>query len=366
MSLLDFQHLHQQIKEKLFEISYIITCFNKAGDNDISRYAETYFKNILNVIYRRKGWSFEKAAKINQETYDLYDTNNKVCIQVTSNNRLRKKRETIKGFEKLAINGEFTTLIILFTSNSKPTQKIPSENFNYSDFNIIELSSQIESHCNQSELLEIRDVLFFIHSNSFKENVLIINPEREKTLENIERVFLKSKKVEKELRNELVFNEYWKQIDREELSKNPYLKFKDSRFILRSIEDDTYPNVNDNSNWSRTFMYDFYDKGILIWLDALSGTRAIVNQQNQWYIEDYRERHTPPPKGCEKIDIRILGKLPYKFIVHWQDGDEYYNDYHLFCKYIGVNKLPFEEIVYRFENGLGYYWEDLDKLKKIK
>lgn len=177
---------------------------------------------------------------------------------------------------------------------------------------------------------------------------------------------MKNKKIEKELTKELIFSEYWKHIDNEELSKFPYKKFKDSRFILRSIEDKTYPNVNDKSDWNRTFMYDFYEKGILIWLDALSGTRAVIKENGQWYIEDYKERDEPAPEGFDKINIRILGKLPYSNITYWQDGDEYYNDYHLFCKYVGVDNSPFEEVVYKYENGLGYFWGDLDMTKRIK
>jgi len=111
-------------------------------------------------------------------------------------------------------------------------------------------------------------------------------------------------------------------------------------------------------------MYDFYERGILIWLDAVIKSRAIINNNNEWHIEE--ERNQPLPAGSKRINVRILGKLPYKNIVYYQDGDEYYNDYHLFCKYVGVENSPFEEIVYRYQNGLGYYWEDLDLNKRIK
>jgi hypothetical protein len=155
-------------------------------------------------------------------------------------------------------------------------------------------------------------------------------------------------------------------IDEELLAKDPTHKFKDSRFILRSIEDESYPNFDENSHWCRTFMYDFYEKGILIWLDAFFGTQAIINEKEEWYIEDYKNRDEPLPENCTKINIRILGKLPFRNIVSWQDGDEYYNDYHLFCKYIGVDNSPYDEIECRYENSFGYYWDSLDKTKKIK
>lgn len=93
MSLINVQHLNQSIKDKLFEIVFKIKCFNLTGDIDISRYAETYFKDILNVVFESNNWSFEKANKINQDTYDLYDEKNKVCIQLTSNVRSTKKEQ---------------------------------------------------------------------------------------------------------------------------------------------------------------------------------------------------------------------------------------------------------------------------------
>lgn len=360
MGLIDFQHLHQQIKNKLFEISYKVNCFNKVGDSDISRYAETYFKNLFNIIYKRDGWNFDKAIKINQDTYDLYDRKNRVCIQITSNNRQLKKDNTIKNFEDKYLSSEFETLLILFISDKKPQKIKQTKEFDYLDFNIIEFASLIEEKCNQSELLNIRDTLFeevgLIQTKNVKK--------QNKNIQISQTEFLRRKKLEKELSKELVYPNYWEKIDEKELLKYPDRKFKDSRFILRSIEDESYPNADGNSNWYRTFMYDFYERGILIWLDACIGTKAIVNKKGEWYIDELYKKDIPD--GFSKVNIRILGKLPYKNIVYWEDGDEYYNDYHLYCKFDDIDGSPYEEIVYRYENTLGYYWDDLDIDKQIK
>ncbi len=365
MSLLDYQHLNQQVKNKLFEISYLVSCFNKIGDTDISRYAETYFKNILNIIYERDGWNFEKAIKINQDTYDLIDSENKVYIQITSNERQKKKNTTIKLFEEKYCNDEFDVLIILFIANSKPKKTEKKTEFIYNDYDITEFASLIENKCNPTELLRIRDILI-AQSSSNISNTQTQNKERAKEIKITEKEFHRCKKLEKELRKELIFEKYWEHIDSKELAKYPDRKFKDSRFILRSIEDKSYPNADGNSNWYRTFMYDFYEYGILIWLDALFGTTAIVNEKEEWYVEEIRESNKEIPENCVRVNIRILGKLPYTNIVYWHDGDEYYNDYHLFCKYLGVDNSPYDEIIYRYENSLGYFWDDLDIKKKLK
>lgn len=360
MSLLNFQHLNQQIRDKLFEISYKVSCFNKSGDMDISRYAEAYFRLLFNVIYKSKNWFFEKATKINQDTYDLYDKKNKVCIQITSNSRSSKKGDTLKSFETIQRKNGFEILIMLFISDTKPKADKTIREFIYEDYNIQEFCSLIEANCNQRQLLEIRDVLnerLDLDSLSAKKKV---------QKENVsQREFLRRKKIECELKKELVILDYLNKIDRNHLVRDPFLKFKDSRFIQRSISDETYPSGGENAKWIRTFMYDFYERGILIDLGACIHYYAAIDADKNWHILDYEEREKELPSGFTKEQIRILGKLPYKNIVYWQDGDDYYNDYHLFCEYNGINNSPYEEIIYLREGG-GYYWDELDKDKKTE
>lgn len=362
MGLIDIQHINQRIKHKLFEIAFIIKCFNQSGDNDISRYAELYFRDIINKLFTADNWNFEKAVKINQDTYDLFDDKNKICIQITSNIRNSKKITTIEKFAQNNHKSNFDKLIILFLSDKKPNGKIKfTINFNYEDYNIIEFASLIESKCAQAELLEIRDILYKQYDlipkqNSFKKSLPKMT----------EKEFLKYVKLEAYLKKELLIPEYWKFHTNEETYKNPYLKFKSSRFILRAIDDETYPAVEVNSKWDRTFMYDFYEKGILIWLGALMGYKVLINEKDEWYIRNFEERDNPIPKGFTEAHLRILGKLPFINIVHLKDGDEYYNDYHLFCKYTGINDTPYEELIYVYSYvDQGYFRSELDKKKEL-
>lgn len=363
MTLLNFQHLHQQIKEKLFEIAYKVQCFGKSGDVDISRYAEAYFQAIFNIVFAKRGWSFQKAKKINQETFDLYDPANKVCIQITSNIRSSKKTGTVKSFEEKQLPKGFQTLIILFIADSKPKGDVTSGLFAYEDFSITELAGLIETTCDQKQLLEVREILTTKFDAS---NLSSSKPPASKNEKVSQKEFLRRKKIEKELKEELVIPDYWKKIDRELLNKQPWRKFKDSRFILRSISDETYPNGGDDVDWCRTFMYDFYERGILIDQGACIHYYAAINDKDDWFILDYSEKEKPLPKGYVQERIEILAKLPYKNIIHWEDGDEYYNDYHLFCKYEGIANSPYDEVVYKRQNRLGYFWEDLDPKKKIE
>lgn len=359
MSIIDLHQVNLQIKNKLFEISYKIDCFNSTGDSDLSRYAEIYFKELLNIVYKRNGWIIEKASKINQDTYDLFDKKNRICIQITSNCRQTKKDSTINSFEKNHIN-DFDKLIILFTTKTKPKKENLKPNFDYEDFNIVEFSSYIENNCNQQETLQIRDILYL--KLEHPKNTEIKTPK--KTIHQIEKEFLRSRKLEKELKKELISPNYREVFDRETLIKNPYHQFKDSRFILHSIADKTYPNVDDESDWCRTFMYDFYERGILIWLAGIQHITAIINKEKEWYIKNYSDNRIIP-EDCIEVKVRILGLLPYENIVDYKDSDQYYNDYHLYCKYIGVDNSPYEEIIYKAQNFTECYMVELDKSKMI-
>lgn len=353
--------MNQRIKHKLFEIAFIIKSFNQTGDTDISRYAELYFKDIINKMFKLKKWKFEKAVKVNQDTYDLFDNKKRICIQITSNIRKSKISETINKFKKNGHHHDFNELIILFLSDKKPKGEIdPNLNFKYSDYNLIEFASLIENNCAHKELIEIRDILYSKYELPNSPKRIGIKSNTKTT----EREFLKLIKLEKDLKQELLIPEYWKHYSNEEIVKNPYLKFKSSRFILRAIDDETYPLVEDHSKWNRTFMYDFYDKGILIWLGALMDYKVLISDNGKWHIKSFEQRDKPIPNGFTEASVRILGKLPYKNIVHYKDGDEYYNDHHLYCNYRGINDSPFEELVYYYSY-TDYFTAELDKINEL-
>ncbi|MEQ9288735.1 MAG: SMEK domain-containing protein [Cyclobacteriaceae bacterium] len=364
MSLVKYQHIIQEINEKLFEIAFKIKCFNKVGDIDINRYAESYFIRILNLLFKSESWELTKAVKINQDTYDLLDQKNKICVQITSRSDKRKKRKTIEMFNKKEHSKDFKKLVILYLSEKKPNSNDININFDFFDLNIIDLASLVEQNCEEQDLLDLRDILkprYLIHE-------LVAQNGQPANTEDSEEEFKRRIQLEKDLKEQLTVENYYQEIDHEELSRNPYKKFKDSRFILRSYEDKSYPEVNDESKWNRTFMYDFYDRGILIWDDALLGTTARLNTKTEeWYIESYHESKEELKENEERLCIRTLGQLPYSNILHWKYGDEYYNDYHLYCKYYGIMGTPFERIEYRYSYEKdGYFWNEMDTTKQTK
>lgn len=364
MRLVRYQHIIQEINDRLFEIVFKIKCFNKLGDFDINRYAETYFMKILNLIHKSENWNLTKAIKINQDTYDLLDTDKKICVQITSRSDKRKKRRTVKMFKEKEHSKNFKKLVILYLSDKKPNSKGIEIDFDFDDLNIIDLAKLIESKCEDQTLLKLRDLLR--PQNLINKTDPLPQTKIERT--ESEEEFKRRIQLEKELKKELVIDDFYRKLGNEVLVKTPYKKFKDSRFILRSFEDRTYPEVNEQSKWNRTFMYDFYDRGILIWDDATLGTTARLNSETEeWFIESYHESKEKLNDNEQRLCIRTLGLLPYTNILHWKDGDEYYNDYHLYCKYYGILNSPFEAIEYRYSSERdGYFWNEMNQTKQIR
>lgn len=206
-----------------------------------------------------------------------------------------------------------------------------------------------------------------IEAENFAQNQLETQTNFVVRKEN-EEEFKKAVELEKQLRKELINENCYQEFSNEELVKYPYKKFKSSRFILRSFEDRTYPEIDNDSDWCRTFMYDFYDRGILIWIDALFSRTAIMNKETkEWYVEEIKLDKRPVNDYEKRLHIRTLGKLPYTNIIHWKDGDDIHNDYHLYCKYYGVDNSPYEGIEYVCNDDKdGLFWNEMDQTKKIK
>ncbi|MFN3771740.1 SMEK domain-containing protein [Cloacibacterium normanense] len=363
MSIIDLKELHQQIKRKLFEIAFVVDGFNKCGDNDLSRYSEIFFKNILNIIFKHLSLNLEKVEKINQDTYDLIDFKSLICFQITSNKQKVKRAKTLNNY-KQKYSQTISEIYVLIITTEKYT-KLKSEDIRYKELNIIELIAIMENKCNSTDLLEIRDILF----NSFGSDSKPIKKQKEASKPKAISLkeFKRIRVLEKKLKSELIYPEYYNHFTQEQLYDSPFEQFKDMRFILRAFDDNEYPEVTDTSKWSRTFLYDFYLNGLQIWLSAGRGVNIIYNNiTEEWFVEYSYESPNILTENQVRIEhARVIGKLPYTNIVDFHDGDEYYNDYHIFCKYIGVEDSPFEEIVHIVKNSFGF-WVELDTKKQIK
>jgi hypothetical protein len=149
---------------------------------------------------------------------------------------------------------------------------------------------------------------------------------------------------------------------------NPFIS---SRAIIRSVDDEHYPAVDDNpsgpmSSWVREHLYDLSHEGLEIWIAAALGHDIIMNEQGSWEIlSDYNDERKSDPR-YKSARIMIIGTIPYYNIVEYRkNGDDYYNDPHIFC-YFDFNGTPYSKIRYQIyygeENELPTY--ELDPSKK--
>lgn len=85
---------------------------------DVNIHAENFYRDFLNLVY---GWNLVNTNYHTQNAayIDLIDRDNKIAIQVTSQNDNKKIDETIKGFFKNPSNKEYKLTVILISKDTK-------------------------------------------------------------------------------------------------------------------------------------------------------------------------------------------------------------------------------------------------------
>jgi hypothetical protein len=142
----------------------------------------------------------------------------------------------------------------------------------------------------------------------------------------------------------------------------PYNKFICSEVIIRSIDDTSYPEIDDSpgiSGWFKLEVYDFYHNGIKFILRIHSG---IIDNEGNWKIID--DNNNYDPNAFKEIKIWQLGRIPWRNIIHYDlKGDEYYLSPHIYCKFADKG-MPYEDFEYMIF-GDKYDWP-LESGRKIK
>ncbi|WP_375444409.1 restriction endonuclease [uncultured Fibrella sp.] len=134
----------------------------------------------------------------------------------------------------------------------------------------------------------------------------------------------------------------------ERLMYEPYHRFISTKVFIHSVDDTTYPEWKETlSAWFPTFFYNTYHNGVEFWLSAGIGVDILMNADGQWEaLTDRNDARRNDSKFKVVRGMRI-GRVPYYNIVGYKvDGDEYYSEPHLFCKFT-FDRRPYEEIYYR-------------------
>ncbi|MDM5140437.1 SMEK domain-containing protein [Aeromonas bestiarum] len=122
----------EEILTCLSILRYIFKSKGKRGLFDINKQAESFFCEILNSTYQ---WRLENLnnSKSNYPAIDLGDRDNRICVQITSENTSSKIHETIAKFIKHDLHKEYSRLIIFVLTDIKnyTTEFDTQDKFNF-------------------------------------------------------------------------------------------------------------------------------------------------------------------------------------------------------------------------------------------
>lgn len=108
----------ENISKNLAILSYQVKSLNTINLYNINIVAEDFYTGLLNLIY---GYNLENVNKLdkNAKAIDLVDIENRVSVQVTSENSSTKIKETIKKFIEDKGYEKYNRLIILLLIEKK-------------------------------------------------------------------------------------------------------------------------------------------------------------------------------------------------------------------------------------------------------
>lgn len=150
----------------------------------------------------------------------------------------------------------------------------------------------------------------------------------------------------------------------QDLMGAPWRKFEYSEAIIHSIEDTSYPRVDDQavgiSGWFKSEFCDLYHNGIEFMMRVQV---AVVDSTGRWAIVPYGKTVQSP--GLTEFRAYLVGRIPYRNIVDIDTrGDEYYPGPHIYCRFADLGE-PWEGFVYRYVTQGDEYPQHLDADKQV-
>jgi hypothetical protein len=157
--------------------------------------------------------------------------------------------------------------------------------------------------------------------------------------------------IKKRLRTELLKQS--KRVDWAKAQRRPPEKFAHSEAIIHSIDDNSYPDFDDErtgiSGWFKLEVWDFYHNGISFVLRVEEG---VIDEHGRWSTIEYGQQFDT--RKYRKIKMFMLGRIPFRNIVETDStGDEYYNQPHIYCRFADGGQ-PYEDFQYVLAEGYPY------------
>lgn len=158
-----------------------------------------------------------------------------------------------------------------------------------------------------------------------------------------------------------MLRDFTQPIDAQKKRWTPTDKFKDSNFIIHSIDDTYYPNYdfrkNTISSWFKVEPFDFYYNGLEIIISVELAEYIDNDKCRILKYSEYKDINNNP----NIIKVFKIGRIPFSMIVDYDIiGDEYHPYPHIYCNF-GFNGQPYESFIYRviMEDDRYHYYPEI-------
>ncbi len=329
---------------------------------DVHNLSEDSLCELLNLVYdyKLKNLNTQKARF---PAIDLGDEYNSICFQVTSDKSSGKVQDTLNKYSNHQLYEMFEELFIFVLGKKQRRYlnlTIPEDvDFN-SDSSILDFQGLLRT-IRPLSICKLERILWILRNENNRDH------NKEKKPSSTSRLNRKLS-IKKRLQQAFILKLDHK--EREHSWYEPWIKFKYGQVLIRSVDDNKFPEAdinppNGTSSWLKFNFWDFYDNGIEL-IDGLGGD-AIFDKEGYWdmldHIDDTRENNN----NYKVVGFRYYYRIPFEYIVNYDmETDPYYGLPSIYVKY-AKNHAPYEEIrigsggVYKLKQHRWLFDEDMRK-----
>ena len=285
---------------------------------DANLFSETSICEILNEVFDYELKNVNSLVK-NHPAIDLADSCNRIAVQVTSTKSKAKIQTTLDKFFENELDKDFDELLIVILGRKQKT---------YSGLNVP--NSFVFDKT--KHILDFRNILHligFLPTKRIERIASLLEQENiPKARRKVVSAAIKVKRnlaLKKRLNKDLL-----RKLDRQDQKYAMYVpshRFKYQNVIIRSVEDTSWPNVDENkesrmSSWIKGEPWCFYDNGFE--LIAMGGC-AIFDEEGDWDILDWQDDKRKNDERYRQVPFQVFTRIPYEYIVDYDmEPDNYY------------------------------------------
>ena len=154
------------IGRRLAYLKAEVETFNSLNLTDINVYAENFYRDFLNLL----GYEFDNTNfySNNYAHIDLIDTENKIAIQVTSQNDNVKIKDSISGFFNNPKHKEYKLKILLIAKEAKDYKTKFGNNFKHKE-DVLDIKRLLTIINDIKELDKLKEIADFLDKQILQE-----------------------------------------------------------------------------------------------------------------------------------------------------------------------------------------------------